>query len=83
MKKLPYRCPNCGGPVVKEYYGDYGRVHRVKKDGKISKRYKNIIYEVHGEDDVIIYCEDCGAEVERSEEICYKSVEQEGLQWKR
>lgn len=63
MKKLPYKCPECGGRIVKEYYGDYGRVHRVKKDGSLSKRYKIILSEIHEEDDHIVYCEDCGREV--------------------
>lgn len=65
MKKIPYRCPCCNGHVVKEYYGDYGEVHRVNKDGSISKRFKNIIYETHGEDDAIVYCEDCGMEIDQ------------------
>ena len=57
------KCKYCGGHIVIEYFGDYGEVHRINKDGTVSKRYKNIIYETHGRDDSIMYCEDCGAEV--------------------
>ena len=66
MKRYPSRCPVCNGHIVKEYYGDYGRVHRINKDGSPAKRYRNIIYEVHGEDDYIVYCEDCGRTIYES-----------------
>lgn len=66
MKKIPYKCPVCGGHIVKEYYGDYGEIHRINKDGSTSKRSKVQIYETHGEDDRIIYCEDCGKILEEN-----------------
>jgi len=62
MEKIPYRCPVCNGHMVKEYFGCYGRIHRINKDGSLSKRSQTEIYETYGEDESLIYCKDCGKE---------------------
>ncbi len=63
MENLPHRCPVCGGQIVKDYFGTYCRSHKVNKDGSLSKRYKNVLYETSSEDDSIVYCEECKRKV--------------------
>ena len=60
MKKTA--CPNCGGHLVYENFGQYGRIHRIAFNGKIQKRYVTIDY---GGDDALeafVYCQACGWE---------------------
>lgn len=54
------KCPKCGGSLVYETFGQYGRVHKVSTNGRIHKRYTCVDY---GGDDVMqemIYCSLCG-----------------------
>lgn len=67
MSKIPSKCPICGGRIVKEYFGTYGRVHLINKNGSVSKRYRNVIYDTFGEDESLIYCRDCNTEISKEE----------------
>jgi DNA-directed RNA polymerase subunit RPC12/RpoP len=75
------KCPKCGGQLVYETFGQYGRVHKVGADGRIHKRY---ITNDYGGDDVIldmIYCSSCGHEITsicKTDGITVKIVEGAG-----
>lgn len=46
--------------MVIEFYGDYGAVFPIKRDGQPGKRrIRRNIYEIHGDNDFIVYCNDC------------------------
>ena len=53
------KCPYCGGPMVIEFFGQYGSVFKLKKNGEQSKRrIHRFIYE-ETVDAPLIYCWDC------------------------
>lgn len=59
-------CEKCGGKLVIEYFGEYGDIYRVKKDGEPSKqRIKRKIYGTDEGKEPLIYCENCNAIVEQ------------------
>ena len=67
MNRLPSKCPICGGQVVIEYFGDYGRIHKINQDGTVAKRYKIVLYETRGADESIVYCANCHHELSKSD----------------
>ena len=63
MSKAKNICPKCGGPLVIEYFGSYGSVYKINRDGTESKRrLRRIMYEESG-GDAIIYCDKCKEEL--------------------
>ena len=53
------KCLYCGGRMVIEYFGSYGNVYPLKKDGEPGKkRIRRFLYEESG-DYPLIYCLDC------------------------
>lgn len=58
--KFPPICPVCGGRMVVEFFGNYGDVYKVNKNGTLSKtRKERHIYPVDfGYCE--IYCSKCG-----------------------
>lgn len=51
-------CPKCGGKIVAEYFGLYGTIYYLRKDGTLGHEIKNIKYEHTG--DYLYYCSNCG-----------------------
>lgn len=60
MEEPKNRCPFCGGRLVIEFFGSYGAIYPLKKDGTQCKnRIRRVIYEEDG-DSPLVYCIDCG-----------------------
>ena len=53
------KCPYCGGPMVIEYFGQYGSVYKLKKDGEPSKRRLHLFIYEETADAPLIYWWDC------------------------
>lgn len=53
-------CKHCGGSLVIEYFGEYGDIYKLKKNGEeCKKRLKRVVY--GSNDENMIYCIKCGA----------------------
>lgn len=60
-------CRYCGGKLVIEYFGNYGAVYPLKRNGEEGKRrIKRVLYEESGSD-YLIYCQACGRQLDATE----------------
>lgn len=58
-------CPKCGGMIVAEAIGNYGTVYYLRKDGKIGRRIRRVMYSHSGE--WMYYCTGCGESYEEKD----------------
>ena len=64
MKEAKNIYKKCGGKLVVEYFGYYGTVYPIKRDGTQGKsRIRRVLYEESGNGDAIIYCSECGHQI--------------------
>lgn len=67
--KYPSTCKHCGGRMAIEYFGQYGDTFMINKDGSVGKkRIRRTMYEHLGEDDSLLFCEQCGKVVDPKDE---------------
>ena len=60
-------CSYCGGKLVVEYFGNYGSIYPLKRNGEEGKRrIKRILYE-ESVGDYLIYCQACGRKLDATE----------------
>lgn len=57
MKKVC--CPNCGGQLVIENFGQYGLVQKIGFNGKIQKKIVRKDYGGGDECETLVYCRSC------------------------
>lgn len=61
-------CRYCGGKLVIEYFGSYGTIYPLKRNGREGKRrIKRILYE-ESDGDYMIFCQSCGKAQEVEQE---------------
>lgn len=53
-------CPKCGGRLLFEEVGTYGRIHKVRPDGTIINRARTQLYDLDGLESAMVYCLKCG-----------------------
>jgi len=64
---FPPTCPVCGGSMVAEFYGNYGAIYKITKEGRLANtKPKKVLYAIDsGYCDV--YCSACGRGWEESD----------------
>lgn len=54
-------CPKCGGTLVLRRFGSYGDDYKLTRRGTVAaNRFRRILFEHGGDNDCMVFCEDCG-----------------------